>query len=47
KNVKNVTQLPLTGAAGVVLFVFLALALASIAALLTMVYRRARAGLDE
>lgn len=47
KNVKNVTQLPLTGAAGVVLFVFLALVLASIAALLTMVYRRARAGLDE
>lgn len=47
KNVKNVTQLPLTGAAGVVLFTFLALVLASIAALLTMVYRRARAGLDE
>lgn len=47
KNVKNVTQLPLTGAAGVVLFVFLALVLASIAALLTMVYRRARAGLNE
>lgn len=47
KNVQNVTQLPLTGAAGVVLFVFLALVLASIAALLTMVYRRARAGLDE
>ena len=47
KNVKNVTQLPLTGAAGVVLFTFLALVLASIAALLTMVYRRARAGLDK
>ncbi|KFJ07742.1 cell surface protein similar to FimA fimbrial subunit [Bifidobacterium thermophilum] len=47
KNVKNVTQLPLTGAAGVVLFAFLALVLATIATLLAMVYRRARAGLDE
>lgn len=47
KNVKNVTQLPLTGAAGVVLFAFLALVLATIATLLAMVYRKARTGLDE
>lgn len=47
KNVKNVTQLPLTGAAGVVLFAFLALVLAAIATLLAMVYRKARTGLDE
>lgn len=47
KNVKNVTQLPLTGAAGVVLFAFLALVLAAIATLLAMVYRKARTVLDE
>lgn len=47
KNVKNVTQLPLTGAAGVVLFTFLALVIAGIAVTLTVTYRRARKGLEE
>lgn len=47
KNVKNVTQLPLTGAAGVVLFTFLALVIAGIAITLTVTYRRARKGLEE
>lgn len=47
KNVKNFTQLPLTGAAGVALFTVLALVLGGSAAVLTVKYRRTRKQLDE
>ncbi|WP_455677299.1 isopeptide-forming domain-containing fimbrial protein [Pseudoscardovia suis] len=46
KNVKNFTQLPLTGAAGVALFALLALVLGSAAAVLTIKYRNTRKQLD-
>ncbi len=47
KNVKNFTQLPLTGAAGVALFTLMALVLGGAAAVLTVKYRRTRQQLDE
>ena len=47
KNVKNFTQLPLTGAAGVALFTLVALVLGGAAAVLTVKYRRTRQQLDE
>lgn len=46
KNVKNFTQLPLTGAAGVAMFALLALVLGGAAAVLTVKYRNTRKQLD-
>ena len=46
KNVQNVTQLPLTGAAGIALFAVIAVLFAAVAAILIVKFRSARRELE-